>query len=138
MDPYGDREYVVQPHGFIRDNHMPDNDIHSQEFFFYMYVMSTEDSHQFMESADGNTYIGKNNHNPAARKIINRLRIQEDSNDTFNAWTKTYAKFAQHFAINEGDEPREFLDLDKMFELMMDIYKKIREKMLKGLNDHFI
>lgn len=43
-----------------------------------------------------------------------------------------------NFPINEGEEPREFLDLDKMFELMLDFYKRTREKTLKSLNEHIV
>ena len=42
------------------------------------------------------------------------------------------------FPINEGEDPREFLDLDKMFELLLDFFKKIREKTLKSLNEHIV
>ena len=74
----------------------------------------------------------------AARKILNKIRVIDDQNTLFNNWTKTYSKFISNFPINEGEDPREFLDLDKMFELMLDFYKKIREKTLKSLNEHIV
>jgi hypothetical protein len=61
------------------------------------------------------------------------MRMLDDPNTLFNEWTKTYTKFISNFPINEGEDAREFLDLDKMFALMLDFYKRAREKTLKSL-----
>ena len=70
QDEYGDRKTVSDPHGFMGY----DNDIFSQEFFLLAYVQVMKKSDQFVESAEGHTYMRFLDQQACVRVVLQKMR----------------------------------------------------------------
>jgi hypothetical protein len=54
------------------------------------------------------------------------------------AWTKRIEKFVFKFSTKEGEEARDYLDLDIILEEVLNEYKETRIKLQDELKEHFI
>lgn len=73
-DEFGDLKAFVQPHAYLRDNEVSENDMFCQEFFLHTYSLLCADRAHFLESAEGMTYVRVKHHDKAAAKIMPLIR----------------------------------------------------------------
>jgi hypothetical protein len=74
VDRFGDKRTYEQPHGYLADEEVIDNDIFTQEFFLHVYSLFSEDRNEFIESEEGMTYVRLRHHDKVINLILPLIR----------------------------------------------------------------
>mmetsp|Transcript_20352 Transcript_20352/g.31085 ORF Transcript_20352/g.31085 Transcript_20352/m.31085 type:complete len:230 (+) Transcript_20352:339-1028(+) len=74
VDEYGDPKRFDQPHAYLKDQEVSDNDIFCQEFFLHIFSLFSQDRLNFLESREGMTYVRVKHHDKIAGRILPLIR----------------------------------------------------------------
>lgn len=114
-DEYGDVKVFTQPHAYVHDADITDNDIYSQEFFLHAFSLLSGDRPNFLESKEGMTYVRIKHHEKVASKIIPMMKGAAGDLQKWNLKVRRIVKRIKNKQGNEAD----YLDLDIIIGMMV-------------------
>jgi hypothetical protein len=118
-DEYGDLKVFEQPHAYLRDSEVSENDLFCQEFFLHAYSLLCSDRAHFLESAEGMTYVRVKHHDKVAGKIMPLIR---GPCGDLQKWQLKIRRMVKRIKNKQGTEA-DYLDLDIVITMMLEEYK---------------
>ena len=118
-DTYGDPKVFEQPHGYMLDSDVNENDLYTQEFFLHAYSLLSKDRENFLEADEGQTYIRTKHQDRCSRKIF--PLIKGPCGDQ-QKWNLKIRRLIKKIPNREGRED-DYLDLDLIIDMMLLEYK---------------
>ena len=125
--------YFQQPHAFIGEQELSDNDIYCQEFFLHAYSLLSSDRRNFLESKEGMTYVRVKHHDKMAPKIITLIKGPIGD---FQKWNLKVRRLVKKIR-NKSDQEVDYLDFDMIIGMMISEYKDQRFQYQKDLLKQF-
>lgn len=121
-DEFGDPKLWSQPHAYLKDNQVSENDLYAQEFYLYCYSLLCADRGDFLESKEGFTYVRLKQHDKVAAKC---LRLFKGPSSDAQKWTLRVRRLVKRLK-NRANQEIDYLDLDMILGMMMADYKEGR------------
>lgn len=114
-DEFGDVKIFSQPHAYIKDSEVTDNDIFCQEFFLHAFSLLSTDRPNFLESKEGMTYVRIKHHEKVAQKII---PIIKGAAGDLQKWNLKIRRIVKRIKNKQGNEA-DYLDLDVIIGMLV-------------------
>jgi hypothetical protein len=122
VDEFGDPRVFSQPHAYLRDSEILEDDIFNQEFFLHIYSLFAEDRQNFVESEEGMTYVKLRHHD---KVIVLILPLIRGPSGDLQKWSLKVRRMLKRMKGNRGKES-DYFDLDLIMGMVMEEFKKQR------------